>query len=100
MSFESEGPPVTPAQYAARYLPVTIPVNGQPLPIDISRYHIGKETKAKEWLLGIEDVSDFVRRQREHATSPFNRLITPREEVYPVTDHAVAARLGVTRKEL
>jgi Domain of unknown function (DUF4291) len=51
---------------------------------------------AKEWLLGIEDVSEFVRQQSEYARSPFDRLITPREEVYPVNDRDVAARLGVT----
>jgi hypothetical protein len=50
---------------------------------------------AKEWLLDIEDVSEFVREQSQHARSPFDRLITPREEVYPVTDPEVAARLGL-----
>jgi hypothetical protein len=50
---------------------------------------------AKEWLLGIEDVSEFVRQQSDHAEPPFDRLITPREEAYPVNDPAVAARLGV-----
>ena len=53
---------------------------------------------AKEWLLGIEDVSEFVREQSEHARSPFDRLITPREEVYPVNDPEVAARLGVATR--
>jgi hypothetical protein len=51
---------------------------------------------AKEWLLGIEDVSQFVRERSEFARSPFDLLITPREEVYPVNDTQVAARLGVT----
>ena len=51
---------------------------------------------ARESLLGIEDVSDFVREQGENARSPFERLITPGEEVYPVNDQEVAARLGVT----
>ena len=50
---------------------------------------------AKDWLVGIEDVSEFVRQQSEHAGLPFDRLITPREEVYPVNDPEVAARLGV-----
>ncbi len=49
---------------------------------------------AKEWLLGIEDVSEFVREQSKYASSPFDRLITPRQEVYNVSDPAVAARLG------
>ncbi len=40
---------MTPSQYAARYLPVM--VRGT-VPIDISRYHLGKETAAKDQLLG------------------------------------------------
>ncbi len=54
---------------------------------------------AREWLLGIEDVSEFVREQREHAKSPFDRLITPKKEVYPVNDPEIAARLGVAAWE-
>ncbi len=50
---------------------------------------------AMEWLLGIEDVSEFVREEGENSKSPYDRLITPREEVYPVNDPEVAARLGV-----
>jgi hypothetical protein len=50
---------------------------------------------AREWLLGIEDVSEFVREQSQHARSPFDRLVTPKEEVYPVADPDVAARLGL-----
>ena len=50
---------------------------------------------AEEWLLGIEDVSEFVRHQSEYLRTPIDRLITPREEVYPVNDPEVAARLGV-----
>ena len=41
--------------------------------------------------------SDFVRQQIEYARSPFGRLITPREEVYPVNDPDVAGRLGVAK---
>jgi hypothetical protein len=51
---------------------------------------------AEEWTVSIEDVSDFVAAQREHRLSgDHDRLVTPREEVYPVRDAAVAARLGV-----
>jgi hypothetical protein len=49
---------------------------------------------AREWLLGIEDVSEFVREQKQHAKSPYTLLVTPKEEVYPVTDPEVVARLG------
>jgi hypothetical protein len=50
---------------------------------------------AKEWLLEIQGISEFVKEQNEHAKSPFDKLITPREEVYPVTDPEVVGRLGV-----
>jgi hypothetical protein len=50
---------------------------------------------AREWLLEIKDVSEFVRQQMQHARSSFDKLITPKEEVYPVNDPEVAARLGV-----
>jgi hypothetical protein len=50
---------------------------------------------AKEWLLGIEDVSEFVREQTQHARSPYPLLVTPKEEVYPVNDPEVAAQLGL-----
>jgi hypothetical protein len=48
--------------------------------------------------LGIDDVSEFVRQQSEYARSPFDRLIIPREEVYPINDPAVAVRLGVASR--
>jgi hypothetical protein len=48
---------------------------------------------AEAHLLGIEDVSEFVREQRPRRGT--DALVTPREEVYPVRDPAVAARLGV-----
>lgn len=41
---------------------------------------------AKDWLLEVQDISDFVREQRANAVAPYDRLVTPREEVYPVTD--------------
>jgi hypothetical protein len=50
---------------------------------------------AKEWLLAIEDVSEFVREQSQHAKSPYALLVTPKEHVYPVNDPEVAARLGL-----
>jgi hypothetical protein len=51
---------------------------------------------AREWVVRIEDVSAFVAEQRPHAQpDAFDRLILPREEVYPVTDPAVARRLGI-----
>jgi hypothetical protein len=51
---------------------------------------------AGEWLLDIEDISGFVSDQRANVTTPYDRLVTPREEVYSVADPQVAARLGVS----
>jgi hypothetical protein len=51
---------------------------------------------AKDWLLEVEDISDFVREQRANAKAPYDRLVTPREDVYPVADPEVAKRLGVS----
>ena len=49
----------------------------------------------REWILGIEDVSDFVSEQRAHVEArAYERLVTPRERVYPVRDDA-ALRLGI-----
>ncbi len=50
---------------------------------------------ARDWILGIEDISDFVRTQHKHVvTRDYSQLVIPREEVYPVNE-IVAARLGM-----
>jgi hypothetical protein len=51
---------------------------------------------AEDWLLGIQDISDFVREQKANATAPYDRLLTPREHVYPVADVEVTRRLGAS----
>ena len=52
---------------------------------------------AGEWLVSIEDVSPFVAEQRAVlAAGGRDTLVTPTERVYPVTDPAVAARLGLS----
>jgi hypothetical protein len=51
---------------------------------------------AREWLLGVEDVSDLVAEQRERRHErDWAGLLTPREEVYPAPSPAVAAALGL-----
>ncbi|HEY7835789.1 MAG TPA: DUF4291 domain-containing protein [Ktedonobacterales bacterium] len=52
---------------------------------------------ARDWLVRVEDISDFVAEQRPHATigGDLARLLTPRERVYPVADVHMAARLGI-----
>ncbi len=52
---------------------------------------------ARDWLLDIEDISDFVAEQRQVGrTGQYDRLVTPREESYPVRDRETAERIGVT----
>lgn len=48
---------------------------------------------AREWIVEIEDISEFVASQRGHALTRNRDLITPKEKVYPVTDRAVFNRL-------
>ena len=53
---------------------------------------------AREWIMGIEDISAFVTEQREQLEAGDDRqLLSPSEDVYPVADREVAARLGVSR---
>ena len=40
-----------------------------------------------------------MREQRANATAPYERLVTPREDVYPVADVEVARRLGLSTIE-
>jgi hypothetical protein len=53
---------------------------------------------ACDWIIDIEDISYFVAAQRihAHAKADYNQLITPREQVYPVTDQSIAAKLGLS----
>ncbi len=51
---------------------------------------------AKDWLLEIQDISDIVREQKANAVAPYERLVTPREDIYPVADVEVARRLGLS----
>lgn len=54
------------------------------------------EKYSQEWILGIEDISEFVANQQKIvAAGRLDELITPSETVYPVQDAAVASRLGV-----
>jgi hypothetical protein len=45
-------------------------------------------------LLEVQDISDFVREEKKNAKAPYDRLVTPREDVYPI-----AGRKGVSRTE-
>ena len=53
---------------------------------------------AREWIVNIEDISDFVREQHQHVMARrYAELVTPRETVYKVASDAVAKRLEVSR---
>lgn len=51
---------------------------------------------AKERIISIEDISDFVAEQRQHIISGNDEaLLTPAESAYPVEDLETARRLQV-----
>ncbi len=37
---------------------------------------------AKDWIVEIEDISAFVRQQKEYAHTPYTQLVMPKEAVY------------------
>ena len=51
---------------------------------------------AREWVVEIEDISDFVTSQRKHALKGNRELVTPQEDIYPVRDEAVFRRLQLS----
>lgn len=52
---------------------------------------------ARDWILQIEDISEFVRQQAEFVRQQnWAKLSTPSESVYPVTNPAVKAKLGLS----
>jgi hypothetical protein len=52
---------------------------------------------AQEWIICIEDISQFVRQQRQFTTSP-DMLFTPDQRIYPVDDPSLANRLGLDKR--
>jgi hypothetical protein len=51
---------------------------------------------ARQWIVSIEDISEFVRQQAANANRwPFDKLLMPRESVYLVRDGVSALRLGL-----
>jgi hypothetical protein len=48
----------------------------------------------REWILAIEDVSEFVREQATRLNESVNLLNTPRETVYSIADAGVRRRIG------
>ncbi|KAI9131728.1 DUF4291 domain-containing protein [Acaryochloris sp. CCMEE 5410] len=53
---------------------------------------------AQEWILDIEDISNFVAEQRESVISGnYEALLTPAESAYPVKDLEVATKLQLAK---
>ncbi|OUL36922.1 hypothetical protein BV372_04590 [Nostoc sp. T09] len=53
-------------------------------------------TYAKDWILNIEDISDFVQKQRQNINSDCTELITPRETVYAVIEKETQKKLELS----
>ncbi len=52
---------------------------------------------ARDWVVGIEDVSDFVKDQQRHVKSGnLAERLTPRERTYPVEKEEIRFRLGLS----
>ena len=51
---------------------------------------------ARDWIVNIEDISEFVRQQHQYVKSQdWSQLITPAESVYAVENLDVSQRLGI-----
>src|SRR5262249_22134840 len=51
---------------------------------------------AQDWIIDIEDMSLFVDQQRQYVTSQaYEHLLIPREDIYPVKNPALAAKLNL-----
>jgi Domain of unknown function (DUF4291) len=51
---------------------------------------------ARESIVNIEDISEFVQQQHQYNTGDRAQLLTPIETVYPVTDPQVCHKLGLS----
>ena len=51
---------------------------------------------AREWIVKIEDISQFVQEQRQYNGGDSTQLLTPCETVYPVIDPDIFQRLGLS----
>lgn len=75
--------------------------NGEPLDrraIQLGLRGLAIEKYAREWIIGIDDISEFVECQRKIvATGRIDELVTPLESVYPVQDAGIACRIGLDR---
>lgn len=55
------------------------------------------EHYAHDWILEVEDISTFVRQQYlDVYIQDYERLMTPRESIYPIADTQLAIKLGIS----
>lgn len=72
--------------------PTGTPLNRRAIQLGLRGASAGKY--AREWILGIEDISEFVERQRIIVESGrLDQLMTPKESVYTVVNKTAADRL-------
>lgn len=50
---------------------------------------------SQDWIVNIEDISEFVQQQRQNIKCECAQLIAPRETVYSVFDSKIAKKLGL-----
>lgn len=51
---------------------------------------------ARDWIVKIEDISEFVQKQRQNINSDCAELITPQETVYSVFDSQTQTKLRLS----
>lgn len=51
---------------------------------------------SSNWILAIEDISEFVQEQRQNIRSDCKHLIVPTEKVYPVLNCVIAQKLQLS----
>lgn len=51
---------------------------------------------ARDWIINIEDISEFVQQQHQYKAGDQTNLLTSSESVYPVTQPHIANRLGLS----
>ena len=51
---------------------------------------------ARDWIVNIENISEFVQQQHQYKGGDRTQLITPSETVYPVIDPDIFQRLGLS----
>ncbi|MEG4009794.1 DUF4291 domain-containing protein [Microcoleus sp. Pol11C1] len=51
---------------------------------------------AREWIVNIEDISEFVQQQHQYRGGDSSQLLTPCETLYPVTDPDISQKLRLS----